>query len=52
MYENSKRAGKLSFMLTGIGMAPWATIMPYVKDRLALDEIYYAQLLLSLVSEL
>lgn len=47
MYENSKRAGKLSFMLTGIGMAPWAAIMPYVKDRLALDEIYYAQLLLS-----
>ena len=34
-------------MLTGIGMAPWAAIMPYVKDRLALDEIYYAQLLLS-----
>ena len=26
MYENSKRAGKLSFMLTGIGMAPWAAV--------------------------
>lgn len=47
MYENSKRAGKLSFLLTGIGMAPWAAIMPYVKDRLSLDDIFYAQLLLS-----
>lgn len=47
MYEQSKLAGKLSFLLTGIGMAPWAAIMPYVKDRLSLDDIFYAQLLLS-----
>lgn len=47
MYENAKRAGKLSFLLTGIGMAPWAAIMPYVKDRLSLDDIFYAELLLS-----
>lgn len=47
MYEKSKLAGKLSFLLTGIGMAPWAAIMPYVKNRLSLDDIFYAQLLLS-----
>ncbi len=47
MYEQSKLAGKLSFLLTGIGMAPWAALMPYVKDRLSLDDIFYAQLLLS-----
>lgn len=47
MYEHAKTAGRLSFLLTGIGMAPWAAVMPYVKDRLLLNEIYYASLLLT-----
>lgn len=47
MYSKSKTAGRLSFLLTGVGMAPWAAVMPYVKDRLSLDEILYARLLLT-----
>ncbi|MGN1281922.1 MAG: MFS transporter [Succinivibrio sp.] len=43
---NAKRAGKLSFFLSGVGMAPWAAIMPYLKDRLCLDEFSYALVIL------
>lgn len=41
-----KSASKLSFLAAGIGTAPWAAIMPYVKERLALTEMHYASLLL------
>ena len=44
--KSSILAGKLSFLLAGVGMAPWAAIMPYVKDRLNLDELSYAYLIL------
>ncbi|MGN0916575.1 MAG: MFS transporter [Succinivibrio sp.] len=35
-------AGKLCFFLSGMGIAPWASIMPFVKERLGLNELVYA----------
>ncbi|MGN0893435.1 MAG: MFS transporter [Succinivibrio sp.] len=42
----AKTAGKLSFFLSGIGMAPWAAIMPYIKETLKLNELDYALVIL------
>jgi predicted MFS family arabinose efflux permease len=35
---NSVRATRLIFLLSGIGMASWAPMVPYAKARLALDD--------------
>lgn len=44
--DRAKLAGKGAFLLTGMGIAPWASIMPFVKDNLELNELYYTFLLL------
>lgn len=44
--KRAKIAGKGAFLLTGMGIAPWASIMPFVKDNLELNELYYTFLLL------
>lgn len=44
--KRAKLAGKGAFLLTGMGIAPWASIMPFVKDNLELNELYYTFLLL------
>ena len=45
--KRANLAGKGAFLLTGIGIAPWASIMPFVKENLNLNELYYTFLLLS-----
>ena len=45
--DRAKLAGKGAFLLTGMGIAPWASIMPFVKENLNLNELYYTFLLLS-----
>ncbi|MEX1827683.1 MFS transporter [Luteibacter sp. CQ10] len=35
---NPVRATRLIFLLSGIGMASWAPMVPYAKDRLGLDD--------------
>lgn len=37
---------KMSFFTAGIATAPWASIIPYVKERLELNEAIYASMIL------
>ncbi|MBU3826945.1 MAG: MFS transporter [Candidatus Anaerobiospirillum merdipullorum] len=42
----ARLATRLSFFTAGIATSPWASIMPYVKDRLDLNSMHYASLVL------
>ena len=41
------RATRLIFLVSGIGMAAWAPMVPYAKARLGLDEASLGLLLLA-----
>ena len=45
-FVSARFATRLAFFTAGIATAPWASIVPYVKTRLNLDEIHYASLVL------
>lgn len=45
--EKASKAGKISFLNSGIGIAPWAATMPYVIERLNLSQSLYTVLLLA-----
>ena len=44
----SHHATRLSFFLAGFIMAVWASLVPFVKQRLGLDEAVFGMLLLTL----
>ncbi|MBO5565945.1 MAG: MFS transporter [Succinivibrio sp.] len=46
-YSRARAANKASFFSSGLATAPWAAIMPYVKERLVLDDFFYAVVLLT-----
>ena len=43
-----QRATRVAFLIAGIGMAAWAPLVPYAKNRAALDDAALGTLLLSL----
>ncbi len=45
-FTRGRLASCLAFFAAGIATAPWASIVPYVKIRLNLDEMHYASLVL------
>lgn len=46
--RNAKRATQLIFLICGLGLASWAPMVPFVKDRLGIHEGDLGMLLLSL----
>lgn len=44
----TRLATRLSFLVAGFGMASWAPLVPFAKDRLAVDDAVLGLLLLSL----
>jgi len=46
--QKARRAIQLIFLVCGIGMASWAPMVPYAKDRLGLDDASLGLLLLLL----
>ena len=47
LLQKATIAGKVSFLNSGIGIAPWAATMPYVIERLNLTQSSYTMLLLA-----
>ncbi|SPT69819.1 MFS transporter [Anaerobiospirillum thomasii] len=45
-YLNAKMATILAFFAAGLSTAPWASVVPYVKMRLDLNEMHYASIIL------
>ena len=44
----NQRATRVVFLIAGIGMAAWAPLVPYAKDRAALSNASFGPLLLCL----
>lgn len=46
VYKNAKLGTILAFITAGMATAPWASVIPFVKMRLSLNDIEYASIIL------
>ncbi len=45
--SKAKRSSRMAFLVAGITTAPWAALMPVVKQNTGIDESHFAILLLT-----